>query len=411
MAVHARAFAAAKAISMKRGVRLLAIAVAAGAMLWCAVPVKADNGGVDFSMPDIGVSSISDPRVAMQYARQRILAHDLQGAVFALQHYLLNHPEESGVRSFLGSLYLSDGDVNDAESLYKQMLDDFPLDNNLHSDLGRVYMVENRTDDAIAQFDKSLPDVESIYYLVVLHERKGDLPAFTRQMRELAQRQPSDATIQLEAGQLFGALYLPRDAATDFQRALAIDPNSLSALDGLGLAQTAIGENAAAEATLERCLALDPQSYGCLDALGLLYLQESRNDQALATLSRAHDLAPEEPQALIGLARVVEARSDWNDAIAYYERALYVWPYSSDAYVGIAFDQEELGELAQAEQTTLKGLAIAPDDARLHYMLGYIYRKLGKRDLALAQFLVAERSLDPDVARFAKESASALQQP
>lgn len=395
---------------MKRGVRLLALAVLAGAAVWCAAPVRADDG-IDIALPDVGISSISDPNVALQYARQRIVAHDLQGAVNALRRYLMNYPEEAGVRTFLGDLYLSDGDVADAEALYKKMLFDFPLERDLHNDLGRVYMVENRTDAAIAQFQESLPDVESIYYLVLLHERKGDLTAFSREMRRLATANPDDATIQLEAAQLFGALYLPRDAATAFARALVLDPTSTSALDGLGLSQTAIGEFTAAGASLQRCLTLDRRSYGCLDALGLLYIQESRDDEARTVLERAYAVAPEQPEALIGLARVAEARSEWQNAIASYERALYVWPYSTDAYVGIAFDDEELGKLTDAEQSALKGLALSPDDARLHYMLGYVYRKLGHRDLALAQFLDAERSLDPDIARFAKESATALQQP
>lgn len=410
MAMHATGFVMANGISMKRGRRLLFLALAAGGILWCAAPHRAD-AAINIALPNAGISTISDPNDALRSARQHILAHDLQGAVYLLERYVTNHPEEGAVERFLGDLYVSNGDLPDAEALYKRLLLDYPLNHDLHSGLGFIYMLENRTDASIEQFDDSLPDVESVYYLVLLHQRKGDLASFGAGIRRLADAHPDDADIQIEAAQFFGALYLPRDAAIDFQRALAIYPKSLSALEGLGLAQTAEGAYAAADQTLQTCLTVDPESYGCLNALGMLYIQESRLDDAETTLQRAYQLAPEQPQALVSLARVYEARAQWQDAIAWYQHALYVMPYSADAYVGIAFDEEELGDLQKAKATTLSGLAVAPDDARLHYMLGYLYRKFGQRNLALTEFLAAEQSLDPDIARFAKESAAALQQP
>ncbi len=393
---------------MKQGSRLLTLALAAGALVWCAAAAaKAD----DITFQNAAISTISDPNDALRFARDRIVAHDLPGAVLALQRYIINHPDEGAVEGFLGDLYVSNGDLHDAELLYRQMLDEYPLDRDLHTRLGKVYAIENNVDEAIAQLQESLPNVESTYYLVQLHQRKGDLATFREQMWRNAQEHPGDVNAQLDAAQLFGALYLPRDAALEFQRALAIDPNSLEALDGLGLAQTAERANSSAEQTLAHCLVLDSSNYGCLDALGLLEIQEHNYDQAQAALDRAYRLAPEEPEALLSMGRLDDARGAWQAAVADYERALYVWPYGADAYVNIAFDDEEHGLAVQAQQEAQKGLSLAPADARLHYMLGYLYRKEGRRDLAVAQFLAAEESLDPQIVQFAKESVEELQQP
>jgi tetratricopeptide (TPR) repeat protein len=408
VAMHARGFGTAKHDSMKQGHRLLTLAVAAGALVWCAAAAaKAD----DIAFPDAAISTISDPNDALHFARERIAAHDLPGAVVVLQRYMFNHPDEGAVEGFLGDLYVSNGDFHDAELLYRQMLDEYPLDRSLHTSLGKLYTIENRVDEAIAQFQESLPDVESTYYLVQLHQRKGDLVAFREQMRRNAQQHPKDVNAQLDAAQLFGALYLPRDAALEFQRAVAIDPNSLEALEGLGLAQVAEHASDAAEQTLTHCLTLDPSNYGCLDALGLLEIQERNYDQAQAALDHAYRLAPEAPEALLSMGRLNDARGEWQAAVTDYERALYVWPYGADAYVNIAFDDEEHGMLAQAQQEALQGLSLAPADARLHYMLGYLYRKEGRRDLAVTQFRAAEESLDPQIVQFAKESVEELQQP
>ncbi len=395
---------------MEQARRLLSAALVAGAMVWCAAAARADDG-ISIAVPNAGLTTISDPNDALRYARGRIVAHDLQGAVYELERYLLNHPEEASVEQFLGDLYMSNGDLPDAEATYKDLLDNYPLNPELHNRLGRLYIIEKRTDDAIDQFQESLPDVESIYYLVMLHEEKGDLPAFEQQLRRYAAGHPKDFDAQMDAAQLFGAMYLSRDAAIEFQRALLLDPNSLEALEGLGMTQTAENADAAAAATLSRCIAIDASNYGCLYAMGTLDVQDRKYDEASSYLERAYQIAPESPEAIVGLARLADARGDWQDAIAWYNRALYVWPYSGDAYFGIAFDDEEHGLIDNAEAVSIKGIAVAPDDGRLHYILGYLYRTQGRRDLALAQFEDAERTLDPSLALYAKENVESLKSP
>jgi tetratricopeptide (TPR) repeat protein len=363
--------------------------------------------GIGITFPNAAISTLTDPNQALAYARARITAHDLPGAVLALRRYVMNYPDEGAVVRFLGDLYFSSGDLNDAESIYNELVRDYPMDRDTHYQLGRLYTVENRVDEAIVQFNASLPDARAIYFLVLLHQRKGDLPAFRDQIEHEAQADPSDVDAQLDAGQLFGALYMPRDAAAEFQRAIAIDPRSLIALEGLGMAQTVEKANGDAEQSLARCLTLSAKDYGCLVAMGMLDIQVGQLGAAEAALQKAYTLMPEEPDAIFWLGRVADDRGDWQKATTYYQQALYVWPYDPDPYVQLAFDYEEHGMHAQAQQVVLKGLGAA-DDARLHYMLGYMYRENGQQALALAQFLLAEQSLSPEVAQLAKQSAEEL---
>lgn len=393
---------------MNHRCRLFSALLVTGSMLCAGATSTRADAGTNVTIPDPAISTISDPNDALRIARNRIDEHDLPGAVLTLQRYMINHPEEGAVEKFLGDLYFSAGDLGDAAAVYRKMLYEYPLDNQLHFRLGLLYEVENHLDKAIDQFQESLPDVESIYFLVSLHERKGDLAAFREQMVDAAVQHPSDVNAQIATAQLFGALYQPREAALAFTRALDVNPNSLDALQGLGLSQIQEEANGTAELTLARCLSLDPSNYGCLDALGILYTREGLFDQAQAALEHAYHLAPEVPEALVSLGSLADARGAWQRGIQYYEQAIYVWPYGPDPYVELAFDYEEHGQSRAAERVTLEGLLVAPSDARLHYMLGYLYRKSGRRVPALAQFLEAEQSLDPQIVRFAKESADAL---
>jgi tetratricopeptide (TPR) repeat protein len=376
-------------------------------MLCLAAAPAGAQMGVGITIPSAAISTISDPNEALRYAREQISQHDLPGAVLALRRYVMNYPDEGVVVRFLGDLYFSSGDLDDAARIYDHLVRDYPLDRDTHYQLGRLYTVENRVDDAIEQFDDSLPDARAIYYLVLLHQRKGDLAAFREQIQHQAEARPNDLDAQLDAAQLFGALYMPRDAGAEFERALAIAPRSQEALEGLGMAQTAENANANAAISLQRCLAIDAKNYGCLAALGMLDIQTHQYAEAKAELEQASALAPEEPEAVFWLGRLADARGDWQAASTYYEQAIYVWPYDPDPYVQLAFDEEEHGMHAQAQQLVLKGLDAA-DDARLHYLLGYMYREDGQQALALAQFLLAEQSLSPEVAQLAKQSAEEL---
>lgn len=396
---------------MKMGYRrplFCAAVVAASTLLWAPSAVRAQqSAGIGLTIPNAAISTITDPAEALRVARQRVSVHDLPGAITALQRYVTNYPDEPQVVRFLGDLYFSAGDFSDATAIYRSLIRDFPLDQDNHFQFGRLYAVEGRVDEAIAQFNDTLPNASAVFFLVPLHQRKGDLPAFRAQIERYAADHPSSLAAQVDEAQLFGALYMPREAEAAFERALAIDPNSLVALEGLGMAQTSVDANASAAVSFGRCLKLDPKNYGCLIAAGFLDTQVGEYDAAQRLLERAYESAPEQPDAIFWLGRLADARGDWHKAVDYYEQSIYVWPYSPDPYVQLAFDDEEHGQHDAAQQTVLRGLGAA-DDARLHYLLGYMYRENGQRALALAQFLLAEQSLSPEVAQLAKQSADDL---
>jgi tetratricopeptide (TPR) repeat protein len=380
----------------------------AGALLVLCGSAAGAQVGTGYTVPDPAISTISDPNQALAYARQRIQAHDIHGAVLALQRYVMNNPDEAQVVRFLGDLYFSSGDLASAADTYRQLIRDYPFDRDTHYQLGRLYAVENQVNAAIEQFGSSLPDVRAIFYLVDLHARKGDLASFREQIQQAAQSHPNDINAQLNAAQLFGALYMPRDAAVEFQRALAIDPSSAYALEGLSMAQAGEGADDAALLTANRCLKLDAKNYGCLVSEGMIDIDLHQYDAGEVALQRAQSLMPEEPDAIFWLGRLYDSRGDWKKAVTFYQQAAYVWPYSPDPYIQIAYDDEIHGLHAQATSVVQQGLHAA-DDARLHYLLGYMEREDGQSSLALAQFLLAEQSLSPEVAQLAKQSAEAIQ--
>ncbi len=350
----------------------------------------------------------SDPQGAIREARERIAAGDLAGAVKGLEIYVVSHPTEPEPARFLGDLYYRQGRFDKAEEVYRNILSRNPSDRETHNRLGVVYATQDRVDEAITQFNKALPGTDSVADLVEMHARKGDLPAYRQEMESLAKSQPTDPDIQAEMGQVMAALHKPADALGYFMRALDSDPQSLTALNGLGLAYFDLQNYTEAEKDFRACTTIDSSNYTCTNNLGAALLQSGEDAAAKPYLVHAHSLAPERPEALVNFGFLADRRGDWKGAVDYYVRATVVGPYLPEAYIdlGIDYEHNNLYQLAQA--ALLKGIAAAPEDGRIRYLLAVAYASQGQKSLALDQLKVAEQSLDPDVARIAAEESTRL---
>jgi len=78
--------------------------------------------------------------------------------------------------------------------------------------------------------------------------------------------------------------------------------------------------------------------------------------------------------------------------------------------VNLGIDYEHNGLYPLAQAALIKGVAAAPYDGRVRYLLARAYAAQGQKALALAQLKAAETSLDPDVAAIAKEESARLTQ-
>lgn len=388
--------------------RLAAVAAIVAALLApTAKPLAARADITTLTLHDSGRSEVTSPDAALALARSRLAAHDAGAAVAGLQRYLSVYPQELTVERFLADLYLRIGSLTEAEAAYRDIVGRYPYDASAHRRLGTLDLLQGHVDSAIAEFEMALP--ESIDDLVVAHQRRGDVDVFERDMEQRAQRRSGDAMVQYEMAETYDDLHLPHDALTYFKRALEIYPKSTDILNGMAIAQMQVNDGAGAEQTFARCLRYDGENYACTNDLGSLYLDQKRYDEARKQLLRAHDLAPEGPEALVNLGYLCDELGDRLHAAQYYAQAIYVWPYLPDAYVNLSFDQIRQGSFDQAEGVLLKGLAVAPKDPRLHYLLGIVDEVHGKRPEAVAEFRDAETSADPEIVNSARANLSDIE--
>ncbi len=388
--------------------RLLMVLVGAAA-LCCGAFGAARATTVEVN-PEFRAILPSDPQGAIDHARERVAAGDINGAISGLATYVAGHPGEIAPERLLGDLYYRRGDLNKAQSTYSHILAYAPLDKDTHSRLGSVYATENRIDDAINEFNRSLPGTDSVPDLVQLHLRKGDFKAYKRERETIARNFPTDADAQLELAQLYESIHQPQLALAYYRRALDNDPESLMALNGLGLAYMDERQYDQAVGYFKQCLKHDGYNYACSDNLGATYLESGNYPLASSILNEARKMAPEHSEALVNLGYLADVNGDWKKAISLYVQAMTVYPYSPDAYIDLGYTYNIHGLYQLAQAALVKGLAVAPMDGRLHFLLGDAYQHEGNEPMAEQQYQAAAGAddLDPDVQRMAQQRVATL---
>jgi tetratricopeptide (TPR) repeat protein len=230
----------------------------------------------------------------------------------------------------------------------------------------------------------------------------------------------------LDAHQMLGALAAQErrwaDAASSFQRALALDPEHKASLFGLANAYRKLGRAKDALVGFERLLALTPQdSKAALAAadllaargerakalavleraaqgrdappivvnqLGELLAQEGRAGEARAAFERALAASTALPQAHFNLAALIE-ESDPEAAIRHYEAALAAAPKHYQAQFNLGRLLGRRGDVGRQRELWRRAIASNPDFARGYFHLAKLLMDTSG-DLAEAERLTRE---------------------
>jgi len=390
------------------GPSLAAIALSI-AFLVCGSPAPAQVTHADSGDAKLQDQLPSDPAGAVERARKRVSGGDLAGAVKELALYVGAHPKEIEPARYLGDLYYRQSDLPAAERTYQAILRFAPNDKETHNRLGGIYAVQDRVAEAIAEFQKSLPRSDSLGRLVVLHQRLGDIVAFTNDYRLRAADHPSEFVDQYNYGLILRNERRPLEAIDYLQRALALNTRACAALSEIGSAYLDINEIGKAVSVLQRCLSLEPNNYGALVNIADAYIEQGQIAKSRTALDAAAAANADGSEALVDIGYIEDLQGHWQGAIQYYLRAISLDPNQRDAYVNLGYDYDEHHLWGLAEAAFIKGLSIAPGDGRLHYLLGVTYAEQGKKELARTEYERAKTSDEPEVRQAAARDLVLLQ--
>lgn len=158
------------------------------------------------------------------------------------------------------------GDLAGAEAAYRHALAQSPDDADLLVALGGIASARQMDEEAEALFERALllaPGyTDARAGLIRIALRRGELKRVRTMLGELDAATLANAEIATLSGRVALEERRYRFAKEEFTRALAADPSNVEVLSGLGDAQTALGDDAAARETFERAIEIDPDSAG-----------------------------------------------------------------------------------------------------------------------------------------------------
>jgi Tfp pilus assembly protein PilF len=184
------------------------------------------------------------------------------------------------------------GRLDEAEALYRAVLQHRPADPDAHHLLGILCLQRGDATAALASFERAIAI------------------------------DPKAARAHHHRGRALEALHRPAEALDTYEAALAIEPQNPEILNDRGLALRNLDRPADALASFERALAIRPDFLPALGNRGLMLMRLARPGAALNCFDRILALAPDHIEAAVNRARLLQALGDASAAVVAYERLL-----------------------------------------------------------------------------------------
>ena len=137
----------------------------------------------------------------------------------------------------------------------------------------------------------------------------------------------------------------------------------------LGAVLSQTGRKSEAVDAFQKVIALSPQDSAAHSNLGVTLKELGRLDEALASYTQAIALKPDYAEAHSNLGNTLKELGRLDEALARFNRAIALKPAYAEAHNNLGLTLKELGRLDEAEASFNQAIALKPDYAEAHRVL------------------------------------------
>jgi tetratricopeptide (TPR) repeat protein len=185
------------------------------------------------------------------------------------------------------------------------------------------------------------------------------------------------------------------DAARYLEESLALDPGNIEARYHLGRVRYQQNRFDLAIAAFREVLRRDPSNVRARDNLGLSLEAKNEIEPALEAYREAvksdKSQAVHNEQPYMNLGALLAKSGHAEEAVLWLLRGLAIAPNSGKGHYLLAKAYFDLNHLEDSRREAEKAASLDPDDSGDHYLLGRIYQRSGKNELAKEQFSLTEQ--------------------
>ena len=181
------------------------------------------------------------------------------------------------------------------------------------------------------------------------------------------------------------------------QKSVQLAPQDAEAHSNLGITLKELGRLDEAEASYKQAIVLKPDYAEAHSNLGSTLKELGRSDEAEASYKQAIVLKPDFAEAHSNLGTTLKELGRLDEAEASYMQAIVLKPDYAEAHSNLGITLKELGRLDEAEASYKQAIVLKPDYAEAHSNLGNTLKERGRLDEAEASYKQAI-VLKPDFA-------------
>ena len=310
-----------------------------------------------------------------------------------------------------------EGKLQDAERLYREILQSQPAHPDANHNLGVLAVSVNKAHMALSLFKTALeanPKIEQFwlsYIDALIKEKQFDnaktvlaqaqnqglddekLNSLKAQIVLISQTEysVSSSPPQQQLGSLLehyqnGRLSDAEKLATSISHEF---PSHNFSWKILGAVFKATGRNSESVNANQTAVALSPQDAEAHYNLGNTLKELERLDEAEASYTQAIALKPNYAEAHSNLGVILKELGRLDEAEASYKKGIAFKPDLADAHYNLGVTLQERGELDEAEASYTQAIVLKPDYAEAHSNLGVTLQELGRLDEAEASYTQA----------------------
>lgn len=280
----------------------------------------------------------------------------------------------------MAELLVTKGDFDGLEQHFREMIAQFPDDEDTKGNLLRLLIAEGRSDQAEAFLRDEIVAAEDkvsahVALIALIRQLRGDDAALTEIELALEAYDNPSLITALKAGLLYDrgeqdtAISLMESITEGQEPSAQVDDFKVTLAKMLIGRSNEIGARQLVEAVLEH----DPSHVEALKMRASWQIDADETDAAIATLRLALDRAPDDAEAMTIMARAHERNGDTQlaqDLLALAVEASGFAPAESLRFARIQLDEERFGS---AEETLINALRRAPGHLELLNTLGQVY--------------------------------------
>lgn len=194
---------------------------------------------------------------------------------------------------------------------------------------------------------------------------------------------PNDNFSWMILAAVFKAIGRNIEALNANQTAVELSPQDAEAHSNLGVTLQELGRLNEAEVSLRQAIVLRPNYPEAHNNLGNALKEQGRLDEAEASYRQAIVLKPGYANAHSNLGATLQDLSKLDEAEASYIQAIALRPNYAEAYSNLGVTLQELGRLEEAEESLKHAITLKPDFALAHYGLTKVLYNMSYKDSAL----------------------------